>query len=182
MREFFKSWRRKAGVVLLLLACALSSGWVRSRSRCDSVQLPLTRHSRLTLGSANQVAGFSYETFDDPSDNLFEIWSNTDGGSIDEALSMDGIMPSMTADSSSEDGSNGLKWRIRIAGFLFGQSEYLPDFKSRIDFAAVPYWSITIPLTLLAAWLILRKPRARSASKQVQSANSSSVGNANLTA
>lgn len=155
MSSFFQHWQRKAGLVTLVVACALSSGWLRSRSHCDSIQVPVTTHSRLTFGSANHVAGFSYETFDDPQENTFEWWSNPDPGSIDEALSMDGIAPSMTEDSSAESGSNGLSWRIRFASFLFGQSEYLPDFKSQIGFAAVPYWSLTIPLTLLSAYLLL---------------------------
>ena len=155
MSTFFQGWRRKAGASTLVVACALSSGWLRSRSHCDSIQLPVTAHSRLTFGSANQVAGFSYETFDHPQENTFECWSNPDAGTIDEALSMDGIAPSMTEDSSAESGSNGLRWRFRFAGFLFGQSEYLSDFKAQIGFAALPYWSLTIPLTLLSAYLLL---------------------------
>ena len=30
MREFFKPWRRKIGVVTLVMACVLMAGWVRS--------------------------------------------------------------------------------------------------------------------------------------------------------
>lgn len=35
MREFFKGWRRKAGVVTLVMAMALTGMWVRSLSRDD---------------------------------------------------------------------------------------------------------------------------------------------------
>jgi hypothetical protein len=39
MREFIKGWRRKAGCVTLLMACMLTSCWVRSLTRSDEIQL-----------------------------------------------------------------------------------------------------------------------------------------------
>lgn len=44
MREFFKGWRRKLGVVTLGIACVLTCGWVRSFRVCDSYPLT-TKHS-----------------------------------------------------------------------------------------------------------------------------------------
>jgi len=35
MREFFHGWRRKIGVVTLVMACVLMVGWVRSPETCD---------------------------------------------------------------------------------------------------------------------------------------------------
>lgn len=37
MREFFKGWRRKAGMVMLVMACVFAAGWVRSFSTADSL-------------------------------------------------------------------------------------------------------------------------------------------------
>ena len=37
MREFFRGWKRKIGIVTLLMACASSVGWIRSVSRFDCV-------------------------------------------------------------------------------------------------------------------------------------------------
>lgn len=37
MREFFHGWRRKAGVVTLVIACAVTGMWVRSNSMDDEI-------------------------------------------------------------------------------------------------------------------------------------------------
>lgn len=36
MRDFFRGWRRKFGVVTLVLACVFAAGWVRSYAGGDS--------------------------------------------------------------------------------------------------------------------------------------------------
>jgi len=38
MGEFFKGWRRKIGVVSLVVACVFAAGWVRSYQRFDRFQ------------------------------------------------------------------------------------------------------------------------------------------------
>ena len=152
MHTFFHGWRRKTGCVTLALGCVMLCGWARSCANIDSIQIPVTKRSRMTFGSANRVIGVSYETLDDPKENVFEFWSNPEAGSIDEALSMDGIMPSQRVIDGEED---EMKWLVRYAGFLFGESDYLPDFGSKIGFAAVPYWSAVLLLTLASAYLIL---------------------------
>src|SRR5580698_5128736 len=35
MREFFRGWKRKVGVVTLLMACVLTVGWMRSWTITD---------------------------------------------------------------------------------------------------------------------------------------------------
>ena len=47
MREFFKNWRRKAGCVTLLVACAVMVAWIRSQNASDlllqeTATVPLT--------------------------------------------------------------------------------------------------------------------------------------------
>lgn len=158
MHIFFHGWRRKLGVVTLVLGCVMLCGWMRSLSNSDSIQIPVTQRSRMTFGSANRIIGVSYETFDHSSENVFEFWSNPDAGRIDEALSMDGIMPSHRVIDGEDD---EMLWLVRYNGFLFGQSAYLPDFESKISFAAVPYWSVTVLLTLVSACLILVPSRTR---------------------
>src|SRR5437016_951517 len=37
MREFFRSWRRKVGVVALVMACVLAASWIRSLAASDTV-------------------------------------------------------------------------------------------------------------------------------------------------
>ena len=41
MREFFSGWRRKVGVVALMLACVLMAGWVRSFTIAEGVAIPI---------------------------------------------------------------------------------------------------------------------------------------------
>ena len=39
MGEFFKPWRRKLGIVTLVLACVFMGGWVRSYSAHDALNI-----------------------------------------------------------------------------------------------------------------------------------------------
>jgi hypothetical protein len=52
-----------------------------------------------------------------------------------------------------------LTWHYRIWGF--GCAEYLESRAngSRLIFWQIPYWSIVIPLTVLSAFLLLKKPK-----------------------
>src|SRR4051812_44068427 len=49
MRELFKGWRRKFGVVTLVVACVFTAGWVRSLTNGNSLFL-------LALGKRHIVA------------------------------------------------------------------------------------------------------------------------------
>ena len=40
MREFFRGWRRKGGVLTLVMACMFAAGWVRSHTQIDLVFIP----------------------------------------------------------------------------------------------------------------------------------------------
>jgi len=44
MRDFFKGWRRKIGVLTLGLACAFAAAWIRSEVTCDSIQVIINGH------------------------------------------------------------------------------------------------------------------------------------------
>jgi len=47
-------------------------------------------------------------------------------------------------------------WSCHFCGFHFGE---IPEFGGGHTYVIVPYWSIAVPLTLLAAVLILRPSR-----------------------
>jgi hypothetical protein len=112
----YRCWRRKAGVVTLLMACALLGGWIRSSVVWDYVEL-----------------------------GNFKVGS--DGGAIYR----------VNTGSSSSWG-----WNARRREAL---EWYHPLNKCRCNkiFCIAPYWSVVIPLTLIAAYLILWKPRKREA-------------------
>jgi hypothetical protein len=44
MREFFHGWRRKTGVVTLVMACVVAGIWVRSEVTIDVVWFKVGRH------------------------------------------------------------------------------------------------------------------------------------------
>ena len=45
MREFFKEWRRKVGLLTLLMACVFMAGWVRSHVIQDQFLFSTDGHS-----------------------------------------------------------------------------------------------------------------------------------------
>ena len=47
MGGYFKPWRRKIGVVTLVMACVLMAGWVRSLTVADHIDIP--RNNRLHM-------------------------------------------------------------------------------------------------------------------------------------
>lgn len=53
MREFFKPWRRKLGVVTLVMACLLMAGWVRSVRKLDHCSFHVSEYSFHTFSSCN---------------------------------------------------------------------------------------------------------------------------------
>jgi hypothetical protein len=57
-------------------------------------------------------------------------------------------------------------WRRQWCGFDFGQRRLKNYQTTTTTFWTIPYWSITIPVTLLSTWWLFSKPR-RLAGKQV---------------
>jgi hypothetical protein len=118
MREFFRGWRRKVGVVALVMALLLMFGWMRSRVTHDWLQI--------TVGTAHH----QFESV---------------GGYLHQRLLFLGDR-------------NGMAIRLFAWGtyLISDDKDYLSP---STDHAVLPYWSITVPLTLLSAYLILWKPR-----------------------
>ena len=53
MGDFFKPWRRKIGIVTLMLACVFAAGWVRSQYKADVFIMPLNESSNGVISSRN---------------------------------------------------------------------------------------------------------------------------------
>ncbi|MEI8017188.1 MAG: hypothetical protein WCH39_03260 [Schlesneria sp.] len=146
MREFFQSWRRKIGVVTLLMACVLMGGWMRNYFIRDSVNIPTGSSSSIEFISRYQCL------------NLVVMWSSIP----------DSEMASFRIYHQKEEEEIGFP----AGKFLFGgfARDHFPFRPSWFSFSnevrttslmifSLPYWSITIPLTLLSGWLLLSKPR-----------------------
>jgi hypothetical protein len=154
MGGFFNGWRRKVGLVILLMACVFAAVWVRSKRIEDEFSFPVGPHSTVQLISARSFAmivRINIETTDSTQTvPLFlsrtpTVWfrsqpHNDDPTVFYEHISLEhGIDPhrSWTAD---------IHWIIETSN-VSCQSIHLPC------------WIIVIPLTVIALCLLLSKPR-----------------------
>jgi len=139
MGEFFKPWRRKIGVVTLVLACVFMGGWVRSYSFTDQLIPPgQTSTFHVWVSLRGRFA-----------------WMKVQGQAARVAPSLP-MFSSAPGNSPCPIDREYSKWYWQFMGFGSGTGNahiYL--------FWTIPYWSIVVPLTLLSAWLLLSKPRAK---------------------
>ncbi|MDB5345259.1 MAG: hypothetical protein JWP89_3636 [Schlesneria sp.] len=138
MHNFFHGWRRKAGIVTLLMALVVSGGWIRSFLVYDSFgwansapALPMWFVS--VSGTCGIIAEIpiAWNTFD--SSRL--IWET------EKSVPLDELLPEDT------------KWSFQWGGFGYARNKF--------QFFTFPYWSIAVPLTLLSAYLLLVPSRKR---------------------
>ena len=143
MGEFFKPWRRKIGVVLLLISCAAMTGWVRNYFIRDSFNLPTGDSSSLQFISGYQCLNLvaMWSSIPDKEMASFRIYRHkvTEGVGIHAGEYMLAGSPS--------------PFRPKWPRFGDGNRNTI------LMIFSLPYWSITIPLTLLSAFVLLSKPR-----------------------
>ena len=138
MGEFFHGWRRKAGLVTLMMACLLTVGWMRSRLTSDSVIIP-SRDGCVGLNSA--IGGLRWGRW--IGNSPFEItWSSAQ----------------VAIQENYPWGDMDVEWKREWAGFYFGAAS-LTNPPLHVEEWIIPYWSLVLPLTLISVWLILGKPR-----------------------
>ena len=145
MREFFRGWKRKLGVVTLVLACVFAAGWVRSLSVCDQFSMPLRKHHHVYFASLNQTLFWSQDESPAPYPTLGAY-----------------ALPKAAWDDWAHAGEwDEVEWTWRRFGFAIGERtiQYGPSPLKKVLAVAFPYWSIVIPPTFLSAWLLLSKPR-----------------------
>ena len=144
MGEFFRGWRRKVGVVTLLMACVLMAGWIRSLTHFEGVSLPVER-----------MPNHFFVSWDSSL-----VWLTENAG-------VTGPYPrfksrSITGVDDRIFESPHFQWRWKYCGFGSGVGVDEIKVGNRIEqntLTVVPYWSVTIPLTLITAFLLLSKPR-----------------------
>ena len=145
MREFFKGWRRKAGCVTLVMALATTSAWLRSFGSEDDFDFQFPS-SALALRSAEGTIGCQRLSFDDMAFHTFKFhcfdswYSNAD-------------FPKTATTKKAE----WYGFEIESTSW----TETRPPSTVKLELLVIPYWSLTIPLTLLSAYLILWKPRPK---------------------
>ncbi len=152
MANFFHGWRRKFGVVTLVLACVFAAGWLS------------------TIRSPNCVH-FVWQTSDKTAFRFGTRNSQLVINSIDASLSLyvsSGINqaiavwkdPTTSTLNYPSQADNEIHWVFRFGGFDVGEYSQEDPFEFHFKTWRFPYWSIVIPLTLLSAYLLLSKPRS----------------------
>lgn len=139
MSKYFTSWRRRIGVLVLVLACLFLAGWVRSLSTLDRGTSHFNRsmygltsyNSRIHLLKLTPLATgapilWSSQRHSEPLDYWFEMQP---------------------------------VWRWDWAGFQFGAANSKKMTEVRMDIWTIPYWAVVVPLTLLSTFLLLSRRR-----------------------
>jgi len=143
MVAFFRGWRRKFGVLTLLMACVFAAGWVRSPRIEDMVN----------CYSGTPTTGVLYSVHG----SLFVGWYTNE--SAYHKLSLPGwytVNPQLEGRVFFLSGD--LDWEWKWCGFGFGHWSPVEGGPDEFLFM-IPYWSIVVPLILVSALLLLIKPR-----------------------
>jgi hypothetical protein len=131
MQTFFYGWRRKTGIVTLVMALAVMGVWVRSFVVGDLVDLPLGRYT---------VQCFSW-------DGRFDFWLRFHKGDTDEVRSTGSWQAEQFGDLEVYFIKLNFDEDFNGVGVPVGEP------------LNIHYGTIAIPLTLLSACLILWKTR-----------------------
>ena len=143
MREFFQSWRRKAGCVTLAMSCVFMAGWVRGVRRVDVLHYRGKLGDIRMLSSRRGLMWISDKTtsrWEKEPPFYWEYECDKEGGAFEGML--DYV-------DKKFGGYFGFRYRWTQPTSTLMGSKIL----------VIPYSSSVIPLTLLSAYLLLTKPR-----------------------
>lgn len=140
MRQFFQGWKRKVGVVTLVIACMFVAAWVRSSHKVELVLFNKAWPHYALLSGCGQfrILKIGHHTIEPKGANpgikvvfRFHKWTPVffEGSPRIERFDGDAV--------EAFDESTGTARQLRF----------------------ITYWSIVIPLTLISACLLLSKPR-----------------------
>lgn len=150
MRDFFRGWRRKVGVALLIVSCAFAAGWVRSLWISDQLTYVVgTRPCESCLSVNGFLVWVSFRS-DKP------LAENTTS-----AVRWNGGIKVSPSDFNNQDAPRQLviDWTYRWPMFGAGRMRQYSNPNRSLMYVA--YWSIVVPLILISAYLLLRTPREK---------------------
>jgi hypothetical protein len=155
MREFFRGWKRKVGVVTMTMACLFMAGWLRSRHARDEFNVGRNHGLRITgiSGRSHFSIGIIKKNgFTDP------LWLSASHNETDSTLDV-----TKPIDGARCPTVFHIHMGLPRNGITLGESRFnfYHETSETCWFAGfwLPYWSIVIPLTAISAWLLLSKPR-----------------------
>lgn len=146
MPNYFKPLRRKIGVMTLVVACVFVAGWVRSLTEMH-VLFRLNEVDTHLLASVD--GHISWE----------RIWPIPTPRQSRWVYRKNRIVESEDPDDA--DKGLDIHWQYTGFGFDFRAFSMLetaapvPPYTQEFALWQIPYWSITFPLTLLSASLLL---------------------------
>jgi hypothetical protein len=143
MRESFKGWRRKVGCLVLVMACVLVGGWIRSRATCDLLEIAEWDDGGLELGSNDGYLYVGWMSFVEP------------GFPEPRLPGLRFVMPHWSTHGIVVRNQDG-DW---FGGVIrYDHKMFAPD-EPALRGLSIHYSLLTTPLTILSAYLILWKPR-----------------------
>ena len=145
MREFFRGWKRKAGIVTLALTCLITVGWMRSVVVADFLFYPLNKTTLLEVTSNSQSLCCKIK----PNARFNLSW---------DILAWENLPAVPDAPWEA-----GFHWVWRQYGFgVADRMDWIDDIPpsfERLTIVVLPYWSLVLPLTMLSAYFLLSQPR-----------------------
>ena len=154
MMEFFRGWKRKVGTLILVMACLCAMGWVRSFTDQD-VFVRLNNNETHLVVSMNGCVWW---------ERIWPIMTPRQSRSFYK-----NSKTTVNSDNTWDDCD--IHWNITGLGFDFrtyskwqavgGVAPYTQEYA----LWQLPYWSVTIPLTLISVWLLLSKSRSSTQKK-----------------
>lgn len=159
MREFFHSWRRQVGCIALVIALVAMTGWIRSLTQFDLCNCPFGPNYAVAMTSwKSAIAIRAGWALDDPWTEY--VWDTRDYDNWGYEDSPESSNYRFT--QPIPDGSGCfVTWYLLGKEGGIGLSPLDQRPYCYMVFAIVPYWSVTFPLTLLSAYLILWNPRKK---------------------
>ena len=151
MLKYFRGWKRRTGLLLLIVTSMLAALWIRSLSHYD-----VMLSSRCTLASC--YGGIYCEHPGSPFNGKTTITSQKIS-----PLDADYIDP------------RRCPWKWQLFGFRYGvtQEEQQSLVTGKIDLAVtkryhLTYWPIVLVASFVSAWLVLSKNREAAPKMNVQ--------------
>ena len=157
MGEFFKGWRRRVGITMLVLACVFMAGWLRSPFQQDTLSVSLGTSFCIKLISVSHhliIATLRIET-DHPIP--ISLWSSERAAANQWVIEFD-----------RNTMINGIKDQSFSADDADDVNLSVDDLNISVKSVQVAYWLVLFPLTLVSVFLLFFRPQS-SKSTTVQS-------------
>ena len=154
MGEFFKPWRRKIGVMTLMLACLFAAGWVRCRFIQDTYTFSFWTPSCVKVISAPHCLVLAKLQVETDKAIPLSVWQSEQADAKHWHLRFDGAT---------------VNYPIREAAFTTDDVDFgIGNTNVSVKFCQLPYWSMTIPLTLIALGMLVINPRKLNEKKMAE--------------